>query len=145
MIIKARQTDAFVVATLANKLWKHNTVSALYNEFNKIINDENNAIFIYIINEKPIGFAQCSLRHDYVEGTQSSPVGYLEGIYVEEEHRNKGYAKELLKACEQFAIENNTFEFASDCEINNLESLQFHLKLVFDEVNQVRCFTKKLK
>ena len=35
----------------------------------------------------PIGFAQCTLRNDYVEGSSSSPVGYLEGIYVKDEYR----------------------------------------------------------
>ena len=37
-----------------------------------------------------VGFAQCGLRRDYVEGTDSSPVGYLEGIFIKEEYR-KGY------------------------------------------------------
>lgn len=41
-------------------------------------------------------FAQCGLRHDYVEGRGSSPVGYLEGIFVEKEYRKQGCAKELL-------------------------------------------------
>ena len=80
-----------------------------------------------------------------MEGCEYTPVGYLEGIYIEEKYRNNGYAKELVNACFQFALENDAHEFASDCEINNLESLQFHLKMGFDEVNQIRCFYKKLK
>ena len=51
----------------------------------------------------PVGFAQCGLRRDYVEGTESSPVGYLEGIFVKESYRSKGCAKELLLACESWA------------------------------------------
>lgn len=145
MIIKARPSDAFVVATIANKLWSHSNISQLYKEFNELINNSKNAIFIYLIDEQPIGFAQCSLRYDYVEGCEYTPVGYLEGIFIEEKYRNKGYAKELVNACFQFALENDAHEFASDCEINNLESLQFHLKMGFDEVNQIRCFYKKLK
>ncbi len=27
-----------------------------------------------------VGFTQCQLRYDYVEGTKTSPVGYLERI-----------------------------------------------------------------
>ena len=29
-----------------------------------------------------IGFAEAKLRRDYVNGTESSPVGFLEGWYV---------------------------------------------------------------
>lgn len=144
MLYKAKETDAYIVAKLAIKLWENHNLSSLYNDFIEIIKNKNNAIYLYIINEKPIAFAQCSIRHDYVEGTSSTPVGYLEGIYVEKEHRKKGYARQLVLACEQFARENNAKEFASDCEINNLESLQLHLKLGFIEVNQIRCFNKKI-
>lgn len=144
MLYKAKETDAYIVAELAIKLWKDHNLSSLYNDFIEIIKNKNNAIYLYIIDEKPIAFAQCSIRHDYVEGTSSTPVGYLEGIYVEKEHRKKGYARQLVLACEQFARENNAKEFASDCEINNLESLQLHLKLGFIEVNQIRCFNKKI-
>ena len=55
-----------------------------------------NIIFLAISEEHIVGFAQCGLRFDYVEGTDSSPVGYLEGIFVLEEYKKRGYAKELL-------------------------------------------------
>ena len=91
-----------------------------------------------------MGFAQCQLRQDYVEGTESSPVGYLEGVFVEESHRNSGYARSLLAACEQWAREQGCSEFASDCELTNTQSLAFHLHCGFREANRIICFTKKL-
>ena len=81
--------------------------------------------FLKYENDFPIGFAQCQLRYDYVEGTKSSPVGYLEGIFVKEDYRSKGYAKELLAECETWAKENGCHEFASDCEIDNIEQFSF--------------------
>ncbi len=89
-------------------------------------------------------FAQCSLRNDYVEGTDSSPVGYLEGVFVKEEYRNKGYAKELLLTCEKWAKDMGCSEFASDCELTNENSLKFHLSAGFDEVNRIICFRKNI-
>ena len=77
-------------------------------------------------NDIPIGFAQCQLRYDYVEGTVTTPVGYLEGIFIKEGYRNKGYAKELLSECEAWAKYNGCQEFASDCEIDNIHSFHFH-------------------
>ena len=144
MIYKAKVTDSYIVAQLAIKLWEHHDISSLHKEFIDIINNKNNAVYLYVIDNKPIGFAQCSLRFDYVEGTSSTPVGYLEGIYIDEEYRRNGYAKALVQACEQFSKENGAKEFASDCELNNLESLQLHLKLGFIEVNRIRCFNKKI-
>ena len=47
------------------------------------------------------------------------PVGYLEGIFIEDAYRKHGYAKELLKACEAWAKEKHCAEFASDCELEN--------------------------
>ena len=40
--------------------------------------------------------------------------------------------------------EERCSEFAGDCELHNLRSLQFHLKLGFREANRVICFAKKL-
>ena len=92
----------------------------------------------------PVGFAQCQLRNDYVEGTKTSPVEYLEGIFVKEQCRHKGYAKELLVECEAWAKENGCSEFASDCEIHNVDSFHFHQAMNFIEANRIICFTKAL-
>jgi aminoglycoside 6'-N-acetyltransferase I len=144
MIRKATRDDAMNVAKLAIQMWEDNTLEGLTEEMAEIIASPESAVFLLYDGEISIGFAQCQLRHDYVEGTDSSPVGYLEGIFVEEGYRNKGYAKELLKQCEAWAKDMGCSEFASDCELTNTGSLAFHLKMGFDEANRVICFTKKL-
>ena len=57
------------------------------------------AFFIAEADGAPVGFAEVSLRHDYVEGSETNPVGYLEGVFVEEAYRRRGIAFSLLKAC----------------------------------------------
>ena len=79
-----------------------------------------------------------------MEGTQSSPVGYLEGIYVREAYRGKGLARALLSSCEAWAAEMGCVEFASDCELDNKGSIAFHLGAGFVEANRSVCFTKRL-
>lgn len=91
------------------------------------------------------GICLVSLRHDYVEGTEGSPVGYLEGIYVEEEHRNLGTARALLMGAQQWAKKKGCREFASDCEVGNTESLAFHLACGFEEANRIICFVKEIE
>jgi aminoglycoside 6'-N-acetyltransferase I len=49
-----------------------------------------------------------------------------------------------LKHCEQWAKEKGCSEFASDCELDNEVSRQFHINLGFNEANRIICFTKKL-
>jgi len=144
MIRKATMDDALCVARLAIQMWKDNTLEGLTEKLAEIIASPESAVFLLREGKTAIGFAQCQLRHDYVEGTDSSPVGYLEGIFVEEVYRNKEYAKELLKQCETWAKDMGCTEFASDCELDNTGSLAFHLKMGFEEVNRVICFTKKL-
>lgn len=80
-----------------------------------------------------------------MEGTQSSPVGYLEGIFVLPAYRNQGRAWALLAACERWAGEKGCTEFASDCELDNSGSLAFHLKMGFAEANRIICFHKTLE
>ena len=113
-------------------------------ELKNSINSTETAIFLKYLDGVAVGFAQCNLRHDYVEGTDSSPVGYLEGIFVNQKYRKSGFARELLSACEQWAKECGCREFVSDCELNNFTSLSFHLKSGFTEVNRIICFKKNL-
>lgn len=146
MIIRqAVKSDISAIAQMAVLMWNSHSVDDLTDEFENIVDTDDSVIFLACENGKLIGFAQCQLRYDYVEGTNSSPVGYLEGIFVQEEYRNKGCAKSLLKECEKWAISKDCSEFASDCELNNNNSLKFHLKTEFTEVNRIICFMKKLK
>ena len=110
----------------------------------EIVTKGDAVCFIKYIDEKPIAFAQCQLRYDYVEGTESSPVGYLEGIFVAEKYRKCGYAAQLLGECEKWAKEKGCTEFASDCELINEDSLKFHIALGFEEANRIICFRKEL-
>ena len=144
MIYKAQITDAGTVAELAAKVWPSATVDLLVAEFKEFLVSEDSATYLYIINNAAIGFAQCQLRRDYVEGTETSPVGYLEGVYVEPNYRKCGYGKALVKACEDWAKSKGCSEFASDCELLNTDSLAFHLRSGFNEANRIICFTKKL-
>ena len=144
MLRKATLADLPAVSALAARLWPDHTAAEMETGFLPILATEDTAVFLVYEGNKAIGFAQSGLRHDYVEGTESSPVGYLEGIYVEESHRLRGYARLLLAACEVWAKEQGCTEFASDCELHNQESLHFHRKAGFEEANRIICFVKKI-
>lgn len=144
MVQKATKDDSRILAEMAIQMWKSNTVESLETEFKETMNSERSAFFIKYVNNTPVGFAQCGLRTDYVEGTESSPVSYLEGIFVLPDHRKNGYARELLLACEMWLKDMGCTEFASDCELDNIGSLKFHIAMGFGEANRIICFKKNI-
>lgn len=141
---KAHREDLPTLSLLATMLWEHHTTEELIMEFSNLITRKDAQFFLLYEGEEAAGFAQCQLRHDYVEGTTSTPVGYLEGIFVKENFRHHGHAAKLLAACEMWAAERGCLEFASDCEWENTESNSFHLATGFAEVNRIICFVKRL-
>ena len=143
LIKRTEKSDLAQVALLMAELWPHHSVEEMLEEC-YLLSEGSCAFFLAEDDGTSAGFAQCQLRHDYVEGTEHSPVGYLEGIYVRESFRHRGVAKQLLSACENWAREQGCAEFASDCELDNGGSLAFHLSVGFEEANRIICFTKKL-
>ena len=137
-------TDAAEVAALACELWPEHSAEEMREEYDSLLTREDAAVFLYRERGEAAGFAQCQLRRDYVEGTETSPVGYLEGIYVREGMRRQGIARSLLAACEGWAKAQGCREFASDCKLDNTDSQRFHQAAGFEEANRIVAYVKKL-
>ena len=142
--MKATEKDAEALAGLVKIVWSEDTEEALVSTILEYINSDESAVFAEKQDGSFIGVALCSLRHDYVEGCETSPVGYLEGVSVKEAYRNQGVARRLVNECEDWAREKGCSEFASDCELLNTDSLNFHLQIGFEEQNRIICFKKVL-
>jgi aminoglycoside 6'-N-acetyltransferase I len=91
-----------------------------------------------------IGFAEASLRHDYVNGCDSSPVVFLEGIYVDPRHRRRGVARALVAAVADWGRALGCSEFASDALLDNTASHAFHRRVGFAETERVVYFRQPL-
>ena len=139
----ADPSDLEALGNLGHLLWPHHSAEEMAADFAETMSDADSVFFLALDGEA-VGFAQCGLRRDYVEGTETSPVGYLEGIFVKESHRGRGCARALLGACKNWARTQGCTEFASDCEIDNEMSLAFHLATGFVEAGRIICFTSKL-
>ena len=94
-IKQANLNDVLDVARLALVLWPHHSMHAMALKISETIQENKGAYFLALDKNETIGFAQVNLRHDYVEGTHSSPVGYLEGIFDDENYRHQGCAKQI--------------------------------------------------
>ena len=142
MLYQAGREALPLLTKLALERWPAHTAAELTKELSPLLESEEAAFFIAANGSGPVGFAQCQLRRDYVEGAQSSPVGYLEGIYIRPPYRGQGWARSLLRECEGWAASKGCREFASDCELDNLASQAFHLHAGFAEAGRVVCFIK---
>jgi aminoglycoside 6'-N-acetyltransferase I len=91
-----------------------------------------------------VGFAEAALRFDYVNGTESSPVAFLEGLYVAEAARKQGVARALVREVETWARRVGCAELASDVLMDNSASLAAHRQLGFEETERVVFFRKAL-
>ena len=143
-IRRAEIPDASAVTDLALLLWPENDPQSLLADMLACIGGADSAVFLAEEAGGPVAFAQCQLRHDYVEGTNRRPVGYLEGIYVREPHRRTGVARALLAACVEWSRSHGCTQFASDCELDNTQSIAFHLGAGFQEANRLVCFVKDI-
>lgn len=113
-------------------------------EFYLAGNPDRAAFIAVDASDRAVGFAEGTLRRDYVEGCDSSPAGFLEGIYVEPAARLSGVARALSEAVEDWARTQGCTEYASDALLDNTDSHAFHAAIGFVETERVVYFRKML-
>lgn len=94
---------------------------------------------------RALGLAEASVRSDYVNGTQGSPVLFLEGIYVREDARRQGVARALVHAVQAWGMTRHCVDFASDAALENTASHALHRALGFVETERVVYFCKPIR
>lgn len=62
---------------------------------------------------KVVAHVELSVRFD-IDQTARVKTGYIEGLYVEPDHRSSGLVMQLLRASEAWAARNGCLAFASD-------------------------------
>ena len=102
------------------------------------------AFVAYTDTGEALGFAEAAIRADYVNGAQSSPVGFLEGLYVVPHARPKGGARALVVEVGRWARDCGCSELASDAALANTASHAVHRALGFEETERVVFFRKCL-
>ncbi|HEM3164011.1 TPA: GNAT family N-acetyltransferase [Streptococcus suis] len=142
MTIRAVNEQTLPTWTLfASQVWQ-TSEQVLIEKFS---NNEFPFEFLYYSqSEEPIAWISLSLRHDYVEGCQTSPVAYLEGIFISPNYRSQGIAEELLHFAEGWAKSRGIGQLGSDAELDNLLSQKFHIKHGFREVSRTVHYVRNL-
>lgn len=136
-------TDAFFAyCRLRNELWPMEE-AVCSQEAAEIVSSPRWGVFIARLDSGEIvGFLEAGLR-DYAEGAESSPVGYLEALYIAADHRRQGIGAALVRSGEEWAWAKGCREVASDAQIDNAVSIELHKSLGYIEVERQVCFMKR--
>lgn len=131
---------------LRSELW-NDAAATEHRAFAAATLDEPTKLIAFLARDAhghPVGFAEASLRFDYVNGCSTSPVAFLEGLYVREPARLQGIARGLIAAVEIWARERGCTELASDALLENAGSQKAHRQVGFRETERVVFFRKVL-
>ncbi|MBN1458738.1 MAG: GNAT family N-acetyltransferase [Armatimonadetes bacterium] len=114
-------------------LWPSHSSEELQSEMtDTLANPQRDAVFVA---ERPdgglCGLAEASLK-ERAPGCTTSPVGYLEGWYVDPECRRQGIGRRLVEAAEAWARGHGCQEMASDALSENTVSREAHARLGFE-------------
>jgi aminoglycoside 6'-N-acetyltransferase I len=102
-------------------------------------------IFVAEANDgRLVGFLEVDLRSHADGCDPSRPVGYVEGWYVTEDHRECGVGRRLLAKAEDWARIHSCGEMASDALIDNERSQRAHEALGYEVVDRCVHYRKKL-
>ncbi len=139
---KPGQFDAW--SAMTQSLYPEMDKEELKEDLLRLEKDPRYRTFIAQMEENIIGFVTLSVRTDYVEGAKSSPVGYIEAIYVRSRYRKSGIAKQLFEKGQIWLKENNCLEVGSDTWLWNTAAQDFHEKLGFKKEDVLVHYIKKI-
>lgn len=125
-------------------LWPDHTVDEMLTEMASLRADESAATFVADRGDGTLGgFVEAGLRK-YAEGCDTSPVGYIEGWYVDADLRAQGLGRALVRAAEDWAIAKGCVEMGSDTWLDNEVSYRAHLAIGYQEAERLIHFNKRL-
>ena len=104
---------------------------------------DREAYFICHESGDIMGMLELCLRN-YVDGCLSSPVAYIEGIYLKPAYRGQKHATQLLRYAEAWGRRHGCTELATDSALADEQAQAFHRHQGFVEVDRIVEFKKSL-
>ena len=142
MIRQATKNDFEQWLRMRKLLYPESSQNELMSEIKKIFYDKtivgelDYIVFVYEKNKLMLGgFIETSLKQK-VSKCKSSPVGYIESLYVDTDVRRNGIACKLVSESEKWIIRKKCTEFAVDTDPNEKGSIDFYLSCGFAEVRR---------
>lgn len=92
---------------------------------------------------EPFALLELTLRN-YVDGCLGRPVGYIEGIYIDPEHRMAGHGRLLVDFAADWFRKRGCREMAADAELENTGAQEFISRMGFEETYRIVEYKKSL-
>ncbi len=125
-------------------LWPDEAAN-LAGDMDRMLADPDSANFIARDTDgAAIGFIEATVRHDYVNGCETSPVAFVEGLFVAEAARRRGVGRALVACVAEWAKGRGLTELASDALLENTRSHAMHTAIGFEETERVVYFRKTI-
>jgi len=148
----AKATDLDQLARLFEALWPESSAEEHAQELRQILGGKAASVLtmpltIFVAegsNGRLVGFLEVDLRSHADGCNPSQPVGYIEGWYVTEDHRQGGVGRRLLVKAEEWARGHRCVEMASDAIIDNELSQRVHEALGYEVVDRCVHYRKSL-
>jgi aminoglycoside 6'-N-acetyltransferase I len=143
-IRRATSQDKSEWLRMRQALWPDAPAEYLTFDMDKRLADPDYAIFVASnADEKLVAFIEAGLRNR-AEGCETSPVGYIEAWYVDEQIRGQRLGRQLAYAAEGWAREKGMKEMASDTWLDNEAGIAAHWRLGYHEADRLIHFVKRL-
>ena len=125
-------------------LWPDEIEYLTFEEMDDLLADPLTPVFLAVRPDGSLGgFIEAGTRK-YAEGGYTSPVGYIEGWYVDADLRGQGIGRALVQAAEDWARSIGLTEMGSDTWLDNEGSIRAHGRLGYEETERLVHFLKKL-
>jgi aminoglycoside 6'-N-acetyltransferase I len=125
-------------------LWPADASAALVREMEQLLADPTSPVFVLERPEGGLGgFLEAGTRK-YADGCETTPVGYIEGWFVDEDLRGSGLGHALVRRAEDWARAQGLKEMGSDTWLDNETSIRAHLAMGYAEVERLIHFAKTL-
>ena len=142
--------DCEQLSRLRESLWPDSPAEEHAKELASLLTERKNGTMPLVIfvaeaaGESLVGFLEVGLRSHADGCDPKHPVGFVEGWFVSEGHRERGTGGRLLAAAEDWARGQGCVEMASDALIDNEVSQRAHKRLGFEVVDRCVRFRKGL-
>ena len=138
------QDDLAEWLRLRSMLWPECAVQQHELEMGTVLADADRAaVFVAAGEGNLVGFVEVAVR-PWADGCDTSPVGYVEALFVAPEARGTGVGRALLRAAEAWAADRGCREMASDTEVDNAGSRAVHRSLGYVEGQVLVHFHKRI-
>jgi aminoglycoside 6'-N-acetyltransferase I len=124
-------------------LWPDEDQAEIARETGPLLARDDYAVFAADDGGRLAGFIEVGHR-DVAESCTTSPLGYVEALWVEPEYRRRGVARALFEAAKQWSRQQGYRELGSDAVLENTASHTMHGRLGFTETERLVTFLMRL-